>query len=88
MNGSFGSIRSLIRFAATGVFIAAVVAFGLVANSFAQVENGDKSPEAIELFQKGQDAHEKGDLAAAIDFFGKAIALVPEFPDRTSPIMA
>lgn len=41
----------------------------------------DDAARAVELFQKGQDAQEKGDLAAAIDLYSKALELLPEFPE-------
>ncbi len=53
----------------------------LFSATFAQDENGDASADAIELFQKAQDAHEKGQFQAAIDLYEKAIAAVAEFPE-------
>ncbi len=50
-----------------------------VAPVLAQSEDGPA--QAVELFQKGQDAHEKGDLAAAVDLYKKALDLLPEFPE-------
>lgn len=81
MNDSFVSIRRSIRLATIGVFLVAVVIFGLAHDSLAQDEGVDRSAEAIELFQKGQDSHEKGELAAAISLYDKAIAIIPEFPE-------
>ena len=62
------------------VVIAALV---LISPSFAQDDEDKPSPsaKAIELFQKGQDAHEKGQYAVAIELYDKAIAVVPEFPE-------
>lgn len=37
--------------------------------------------EAVAEFQRGQDAHEKGDLSAALKFYDKAVELNPEFPE-------
>lgn len=45
----------------------------------AQVE--DRTGEAIALFNKGQDAHEKGDLAEAVRLYEQAVAIIPEFPE-------
>ncbi|MEQ1764138.1 MAG: tetratricopeptide repeat protein [Pyrinomonadaceae bacterium] len=42
---------------------------------------GDKTQQAIEFFNQGQDAHEKGDLPAALSFYEKALATFPEFPE-------
>ena len=54
------------------VTLGACLAFG---------QSNDTASEAIALFQKGQDAHEKGDLAAAADLYAKALAILPEFPE-------
>lgn len=37
--------------------------------------------DAVALFNRAQDVHEKGDLAAAIDLYSKAIEAYPEFPE-------
>ena len=58
--------------------------FLLAAFSFAMpghAQSGDAPSQAVELFQKGQDAHEKGDLAAAVDLYKKALETLPEFPE-------
>ncbi|HEX6125202.1 MAG TPA: tetratricopeptide repeat protein [Pyrinomonadaceae bacterium] len=39
------------------------------------------SDAAIQLFNKGQDAHEKGDLIGAIASYEKALKMLPEFPE-------
>ncbi|MBO0858312.1 MAG: tetratricopeptide repeat protein [Chloracidobacterium sp.] len=39
----------------------------------AEVEAKDKSQEAAELYQAGQNAHQKGELEKAIELYGKAI---------------
>ncbi|HXF43401.1 MAG TPA: tetratricopeptide repeat protein, partial [Pyrinomonadaceae bacterium] len=46
--------------------------------AFAQDESASK---AIELFQKGQDQHEKGDYKAAVDLYRQALEVLPEFPE-------
>lgn len=57
-----------------------VVCFLLFYHS-AAAQSDDKTQQAIAFFNQGQDAHEKGDLSVAIDLYGKAIALLPEFPE-------
>lgn len=47
--------------------------------SFAQSELEEEDP--VMLFNQGQDAHEKGDLKAALKFYDEAIKLAPEFPE-------
>ena len=44
-------------------------------------QSDDTSAQAVALFQKGQDAHEKGELASAVDLYRKALDLFPEFPE-------
>ena len=44
-------------------------------------QTGDKTQQAIEFFNQGQDAHEKGDLPAALSFYEKALEAFPEFPE-------
>lgn len=47
----------------------------------AQEEEDDAQAEAVIIFSKGQDAHEKGDLQTALKFYDEAIRLAPEFPE-------
>jgi tetratricopeptide (TPR) repeat protein len=64
------------------IFFALFLTLSIVSNGLAQDEDGeDKSAEAILIFNKGQDAHEKGDFAAAVKFYEEAIKLAPEFPE-------
>ena len=44
-------------------------------------DEDQKETEAIALFNRGQDAHEKDDLRSAIGFYEKALKLMPEFPE-------
>ena len=62
---------------------AAITALTLVSLSLAQDEEEKPSPsaQAIELFQKGQDAHESHRYAAAIELYEKAIAAITDFPE-------
>src|SRR5262244_1070496 len=48
--------------------------------AFAQTEElGEVDP--IKLFERGQNAHARGDLQAALSFYEQAIKLRPEFPE-------
>jgi tetratricopeptide (TPR) repeat protein len=49
--------------------------------SDAVAQDDSKEGEAIALFNKGQDAHGKGELKTAIEFYEKAIKIIPEFPE-------
>jgi tetratricopeptide (TPR) repeat protein len=46
---------------------------------FGQTE--DKTQQAVEFFNQGQDAHEKGDLSGALLLYEKALETFPEFPE-------
>ena len=60
----------------------AVLLFALFALALPGFTQSDDAPsQAVALFQKGQDAHEKGDLAAAVDLYKKALEVLPEFPE-------
>lgn len=64
-------------------FFATVVAFAAFA-FFSQIttaQTDDKTQQAIAFFNQGQDAHEKGDIAAALGFYEKALEVYPEFPE-------
>ncbi len=65
-------------FRRSGVELFAAVAIGMCAVLAA----GAQIPEdAAALFNKAQDLHEKGDLAGAVEQYGKAIEIMPEFPE-------
>ncbi|MGI8555190.1 MAG: tetratricopeptide repeat protein [Pyrinomonadaceae bacterium] len=40
-----------------------------------------QQPDAVKLFNQGQDAHEKGDFQTAIKFYDEALKTNPEFPE-------
>ena len=58
-------------------FCAAILIFSLASVSFAQ----DEAEDAVKFFNQAQEAHEKGDLQTALDFYDAAIKLLPEFPE-------
>ena len=61
--------------------VAALVAIvGLNAPVFCQ-DDDNASDQAVGLFNKGQDAHEKGDLKLAIENYEKALKIIPNFPE-------
>lgn len=41
----------------------------------------DDMPDPSELFNRGQEAHEKGDLETALKLYGKALEIEPEFAE-------
>ena len=60
-----------------------MLAFLLLCSSPAATiaQDDDRSGEAVALFNKGQDAHEKGDLLAAVKLYEQALAIINEFPE-------
>ena len=62
------------------VCVVLLFALALNQNVLSQDEE-DPSGEAVALFNKGQDAHEKGEFARAIENYDKALKLIPEFPE-------
>jgi tetratricopeptide (TPR) repeat protein len=63
-----------------GFVIAVVLAFGSSAAGQTD-EFGESSGDPIKLFERGQDAHAKGDYKLALEFYEEAIKLRPEFPE-------
>jgi len=61
------------------VFLLLAVVLGYKSVKAQDQNNGDDDPVAI--FNQGQDAHEKGDLATAIELYKKALKISPEFPE-------
>jgi tetratricopeptide (TPR) repeat protein len=57
------------------------VLIGAAGASIVTAQSDDKAQQAIELFNKGQDAHEKGDVGAAVKLYEGAIEILPEFPE-------
>ncbi len=53
----------------------------LSAVSLCAAQEETEPEDAIEIFNQGQDAHEKGDLKTAIELYHKAISIIPEFPE-------
>lgn len=63
----------------TVVFLIALPFIMSAANN-AQTEPDDRE-DAVAVFNQAQDAHEKGDLTAAIELYKKALKIVPEFAE-------
>ena len=70
----------MTRKKAVSLFILLLTALSVPA-VFAQEAPEDPAAEAVSLFNKGQDAHESGDLKTAIAFYEKALKLIPDFPE-------
>src|SRR5215204_2150958 len=61
------------------VYLFTLIFTASVLPAFAQDEAQTDDP--IALFNKGQDAHEKGDLETALKFYDAALKVLPEFPE-------
>src|SRR5437016_296659 len=64
----------------SAAFILLIATCFQIANGQAQ-EIGDGENDPVKLFDRGQDAHAKGDYKTAIQLYEAAIKLKPEFPE-------
>jgi tetratricopeptide (TPR) repeat protein len=55
--------------------------FGSSAVSNCPAQETAEPDDAVAVFNQGQDAHEKGDLKGAVEFYRKALKIIPEFPE-------
>lgn len=66
-------------------YLAAVITVITVGTLGAEIacaqQTDDPANQAIALFNKGQEAHEKGEIATALALYDKALAILPEFPE-------
>jgi tetratricopeptide (TPR) repeat protein len=53
----------------------------LFVSAIASRAQDDPTAAAIELFNAGQDSHEKGDLKKAVELYQSALKQLPEFPE-------
>lgn len=63
--------------------VAAILAVSAIIflHTFAYAQGGDTAEDAVAIFNKAQEIHEKGDLKGAIELYEKALKIVPEFPE-------
>jgi tetratricopeptide (TPR) repeat protein len=57
------------------------VMFGISVVSACFAQETSEPDDAVAVFNRGQDAHEKGDLKTAIELYQKALKIIPEFPE-------
>ena len=60
------------------LFASKSVIFVCILIFFANIFGQD---DPVSLYNKGQDAHERGDFAIAVEFYDKALKISPEFPE-------
>jgi tetratricopeptide (TPR) repeat protein len=77
-------VRHITFFRAASVVLAATLVFvcGLSSLTLAQTDDafGDGA-DPVKLFERGQNAHARGDLSKALEFYEEAIKVRPEFPE-------
>ncbi len=61
------------------IFPVVFVVFLCFSGGFAQEEAETKDP--VQIFNQGQNAHEKGDYKTALKFYDEALKIIPEFPE-------
>ncbi|MEK6280947.1 MAG: tetratricopeptide repeat protein [Acidobacteriota bacterium] len=70
---------------ASAVLLAAVLllSLGLSQVTAAQTEDafGETGADPVKLFERGQNAHGRGDLSKALEFYEEALKVRPEFPE-------
>ena len=71
--------------ACAAVLLAAalLLTFRLSRATAAQTEDafGETAADPVKLFEHGQNAHARGDLSKALEFYDEAIKVRPEFPE-------
>lgn len=65
------------RLAMIAIFVTASFLF----TSEMKAQDDEDTPDAIAVFNRGQDLHEKGDLTGAIKHYDQALKIIPEFPE-------
>jgi tetratricopeptide (TPR) repeat protein len=75
---SFSGARSALL-----PILALLLTFGLSSGGLAQSEDsfGDTGADPVKLFERGQNAHGRGDLIKALELYEEAIKVRPEFPE-------
>lgn len=65
------------------IVAALLVLSGTSSTAIAQTEDafGDTAADPVKLFERGQNAHGRGDLLKALEFYDEAIKVRPEFPE-------
>lgn len=83
MNHLFSKIHWTVLRRSCLPLAAVSLVFSLCFGAVAQNEDsfGDSGADPIKLFERGQNAHGRGDLAKALELYEEAIKVRPEFPE-------
>jgi len=63
------------------MFLSAFILLGSSIQISLAQDDEDAQAKAVMIFNQAQDAHEKGDLSAALKLYEEALKLAPEFPE-------
>ncbi len=63
------------------IFSAFLISFFLALNFAVLSQTEDQPNDPVWFFNRGQDAHEKGDFKTALKFYEDALKISPEFPE-------
>src|ERR1041385_973149 len=75
LNGLFPRVHALCLLAAL------ICSVGSAARAQTDDAFGDGSPDPVKLFERGQNAHARGDLAKALEYYEEALKARPEFAE-------
>ena len=82
MRRQFVHLRRLFRRVhALGLLAVVCFSVSMVVRAQADDPFGDGSPDPVKLFERGQNAHARGDLEKAIEFYEEALKVRPEFAE-------
>jgi len=65
----------------TGLAVLTTLCAASVAVCQTEDSFGDAAADPVKLFEQGQNAHARGELEKALDFYERAIEIRPEFPE-------
>ena len=77
----FRPLSQLLLPASLKVLLLLLITVLFVATHAIAQEEDDPVARAIAIFNRGQDAHQQGDLSAAIENYEKALKILPDFPE-------
>jgi len=75
------TMKSFSNHRHSSVFFAISIALFLALSLSVLSQTEDQVKDPVFLFNKGQDAHEKGDFKNALQFYLEALKVLPEFPE-------
>ncbi len=79
----FSNLRSFRHLSVPRALVVTLLLLAFGASTFGQGDDDIAGGEAdpVKLFERGQDAHARGDFTKALEFYDEAIKLRPDFPE-------